>query len=98
MADVSPPRTQRRGGGKLALLFMVTSGPNNPGIWRRWLTGASPDRYSFHVHAKFPNLVIDPLFGPGRIKDVVPTEWGTVSLVQAHLALLREGLKDPENR
>ena len=78
---------------------MVKSGPNNPGIWRRWLKNASPDLYSIHVHAKFANPVRDPLFGPEqRIQDVVPTEWGTVSLVQAHLALLKEGLKDPENR
>jgi hypothetical protein len=25
------------GDGKLALLFLIKEGPNNPGVWRRWL-------------------------------------------------------------
>jgi hypothetical protein len=86
---------RRTGAGKLALLFMVKRGPNNPGIWRRWLSRAPTERYSILVHAKLG--VVDPLFRD-RCIPTVPTEWGTVSLVEAHLALLRAGLKDPDNR
>eukprot|EP00802_Teleaulax_amphioxeia_P008714 Tamp_08723.p1 GENE.Tamp_08723~~Tamp_08723.p1 ORF type:complete len:665 (-),score=164.39 Tamp_08723:203-2197(-) len=43
--------------GKLALLFLIKEGPNNPGVWRRWLQDAPADRYSITVHAKHTDLV-----------------------------------------
>jgi hypothetical protein len=129
-------------GGKLCLLFLIKRGPNNPGVWRKWLETSTQEHYSIKVHAKIPNEVYDPLFKANLI-EAVPTQWGDVSLVQvlmlmtffdlyhvpdtlyccalkigdewmgtalmndltsyasfiqAHLALLREGLKDPLNR
>ena len=76
--------------------WQIKEGPNNPGVWRRWLHAASTD-FSVWVHAKSTKDVHDPLFKDNLIGSV-PTEWGTVSLVEAHLALLRAALEDQENR
>ena len=137
-----PTRVSACNGGKLCLLFLIKRGPNNPGVWRKWLERSTQEHYSIKVHAKIPNEVYDPLFKANLI-EAVPTQWGDVSLVQvpmlmtffvlyhvpdtlycwalkfgdewmgtalmndltsyasfiqAHLALLREGLKDPLNR
>jgi hypothetical protein len=68
-------------GGKLCLLFLIKRGPNNPGVWRKWLETSTQEHYSIKVHAKIPNEVYDPLFKTNLI-EAVPTQWGDVSLVQ----------------
>ena len=140
--------------GKLALLFLIKEGPNNPGVWRRWLQDAPADRYSITVHAKHTDLVhaeqfkrnwwaslcayartraracaphththththppsLPPSLSPSLTHIThamracthtqththsippIPTKWGSVSLVEAHLELLRAALRDPQNR
>ena len=87
----------RKGGGKLALMFLVKEGPNSPGMWRQWLKDVPRERYTIQVHAKHEHLCCDPDFKANLIQSV-PTEWGTTSLVDAHIALLRAALQDPGNR
>ena len=49
------------------------------------------------MHAKFPDLVHAEMF-KGNCIPPIPTQWGSVSLVEAHLELLRKALQDPQNR
>ena len=97
MPEPSQCPIEGAGVGKIALLFMIKKGPNNSGMWRRWLHGVPGSEYSITVHAKEAQNVYAPLFKDNLI-TAVPTEWGDVSLVEAHLALLRAALKDPHNR
>jgi hypothetical protein len=78
------------------VLCMCVQG-SHKGSWRLWLQGAPAEHYSVTVHAKSPDLVHAEMF-KGNCIPPIPTQWGSVSLVEAHLELLRKSLQDPQNR
>ncbi len=61
--------------------------------------GAAQQLFSLYVHAppNAPGLASDPTFGPWRIPQQVPTQWGDHSLIDATRALLLAALGRPEN-
>jgi predicted SAM-dependent methyltransferase len=87
-----PPERQQ----KLAFLFLTRTEPNQSGLWSEFFADHSGE-YSVYMHAKHPESVKLPFWRRSLISQHLPTKWGTVSLVQATLALLREAFRDPYN-
>mmetsp|Transcript_38879 Transcript_38879/g.122517 ORF Transcript_38879/g.122517 Transcript_38879/m.122517 type:complete len:115 (+) Transcript_38879:284-628(+) len=91
MPSVSPARDH-----SIALLFLTYGEVNNPEAWAQWLRKEEADKFSVYVHAKEANKVQHDLFRRNLVK-AVDTAWGRVSLVRAHLVMLREALKESKN-
>ena len=96
----------------IAFLFLTLGEVKNPLAWEAWFHKASKEVFDIHVHAKvllglplahheislpFADQVKHPLFKNNLIQGIM-TKWGTVSLVQAHLLLLKKALKSERNR
>lgn len=83
--------------GSVALMFLTIGDVNNPDIWEGWLREANPASYDIYVHAKRKEDVQHRFFR-NRHVETVPTKWGTVSLVKAHVNLLRAAIKNKRNK
>jgi len=81
---------------KLAFLFLMRGGHNQPELWREFLDGQAND-YSVYLHAKRPRCVGDRFWRQALIKQRYATRWGDISLVKATLALMNAALADPRN-
>jgi hypothetical protein len=79
---------------KIALMFLTYGDLSQPMVWNEFLD----EKYNIYVHAKFPERIAtnSPLKGH-LIKNIVPTKWGDVSLVNATLNLLDAAMAKPEN-
>ncbi len=88
--------------GKLAFLFLIYESIEHERLWQAFLEGAEAGeaQFSLHVHAKSRTKPLAPRFEGAHLAEheVVPTEYGHVSLIHAQLALLRHALRDPANR
>ncbi|KAG8460153.1 hypothetical protein KFE25_014298 [Diacronema lutheri] len=82
--------------GKVAFMFLTRGGLNAEETWAEFLGGAPSAHFSLYAHTKTPPPP-SSLLSRARIREHVPTEWGTASLVRATLALLRAALTDEEN-
>lgn len=82
---------------KIAYLFLVYGGVNNPNVWERYFEGQDKDKYTILCHAvdreetKQTKWLADSL-----IPFWISTGWGTLGLVIAQLELTRRALFDPE--
>jgi hypothetical protein len=83
-------------GTKIAFLFLTRSGLHAEDLWVDFFRGADPSHYAIYAHSKGPPPASSLLAGR-RIAEIVDTEWGTISLVRATLALLRAALEDGAN-
>lgn len=83
--------------GRVAFLFLCREDVNHPEIWLEYFRGNELN-YSVYCHAKYPTLVTEPLFRDAVISEHFETNWADISLVRATLAMLRQALKNPENR
>eukprot|EP00960_Hanusia_phi_P060439 764506-Hanusia_phi.AAC.2 len=81
----------------IAFLFLTMGEVKNPLAWEAWFQKAPRDVFDVHVHAKFEDDVRHPLFKNNLI-PAIKTKWGTISLVQAHLLLLKKALENEGNR
>ncbi|KAJ1490124.1 core-2/I-branching enzyme-domain-containing protein [Baffinella frigidus] len=86
------------GDASVALLFLTIKDPKNPDVWESWLRDVPSSKYDIVVHAKEKGEVAHPLFKPCTMKKPVKTKWGTVSLVKAHIALMRKALENTNNQ
>lgn len=71
----------------IAFLFLTYGNPHS--IWKGWFEDFQECR--IYIHNK--NECTDPYFKQFCIKNVIDTAWGTWSLVDAHLNLLKEAMK-----
>ena len=69
----------------------------NPDVWAAWLQDVPKERWNIYVHAKEPDSVKHPLFESNLVR-AVKTKWGTVSLVKAHITLIKQALRNKNNR
>ena len=76
----------------LSLLFLTLEDVNHPKTWQRWLDAAPNGRIQVFSHSKSEKLPEGAFLRGREIGMRVETEWGEVSLVRAHLALLRSAL------
>lgn len=82
---------------KVAFLFLTRSGLNCEELWSDFFAGAEPGSFTIYAHTK-ERPPVDSLLAGRRIAEIVPTEWGTVSLVRATIALLRAALADDNTK
>jgi len=82
---------------KLAHLFLIREGLNHEIVWERFFLHHE-ETYSLYVHAKWPNSVKSRWLQRNLIEDHCDTEWGSVSIVQAELQLLKAALRTKDNR
>jgi hypothetical protein len=82
---------------KIAHLFLVRSNLNHEEIWKKYFAGHEAE-YSIYAHAKWPEQVVSPLIRGALIEPHCKTHWGHISLVEAELLLLREALKEKQNK
>jgi hypothetical protein len=80
----------------VGFLFLTRGDVNQPGIWRDYLAFAG-DRARVYAHSKNPETLPPGSFLLDRqISTRVPTAWGSISLVEATLAMMREALEDSD--
>jgi hypothetical protein len=82
---------------KVAFLFLTRSGLNCEELWSDFFAGAEPGSFSIYAHSK-ERPPVGSVLANKRINEIMPTEWGTVSLVRATLALLRAALADDNTK
>lgn len=78
---------------RVAFLFLTRSGLNCEELWSDFFAAAEPGAYNIYAHTK-ERPPAGSVLASRRIAEIVRTEWGTVSLVRATLALLRAALAD----
>ncbi|MBB5353723.1 hypothetical protein HNR46_003984 [Haloferula luteola] len=78
---------------KLGLLFLTRGDVHHPDIWREFV-GEHPDKVRVFSHPKTPDATQGGFLEGTIIPEYHKTEWGSVSLVKASLALLRTALED----
>lgn len=80
----------------VAFLFLTHADTNHPQIWNEYFESAG-ERARVFSHTKDTSLLDESSFLFGRqIEESVETAWGSVSLVEATLALLRAALQHEE--
>ena len=81
---------------KVAFLFLTRGDVHHSGVWEEYFARAN-GRASVSAHTQDIDLLSDRSFlHAGQIANKVETAWGSVSLVQATLALLKAALEDSD--
>lgn len=78
---------------KVALLFLTIKDLNHPKIWQGQIS-ANIKQFSVYIHSK--EIMENSFFKKYRIANIVPTSWGFH--VRAWQELIREAIKDPDNK
>lgn len=78
---------------KLGLLFLTRGDVNNPQIWHEFISEA-PERVRIFNHAKSQSLPVTCFLHGKQIKKHMTTAWGSLTLVQATIALMEEAMLD----
>lgn len=82
---------------KIALLFLSRSDVNHPAIWQDYVA-QSQGKAKIYSHCKdIDQLSDDSFLLPHLIAEQIPTEWASVSLVEATLALIHAAYADESN-
>lgn len=76
---------------EIAFLFLVYDNFSQPKVMKNYLSSNN-----LYIHPKYPNNV-DDYFKKYIINDLVETEWGTYSIVQATLNLLKAAYNNKNN-
>ena len=84
---------RQAGSSKLALMFLTRGDVNLPQVWRDFVA-AVPERVRIYSHPKDPAAVEGGFLEDSVIREHFETEWGSISLLRATLAMLREALED----
>ena len=78
-------------------MFLTKDNLSREEIWHNFFRNIDTDLYSIQCHPKYPEKVTQAILKSNIITNLVETQWGSASIVQAELNLLAEGLKDPLN-
>lgn len=81
---------------KIAFIFLTIDDVNHPIIWKEFFKN-NEDKYNIYVHPKNPENVTS-FFKNHIIDDLIPTQWGDVSLVDATNLLISRALKNKSNK
>ncbi len=81
---------------KIALCFLINETINNEDLWYEWLKNVDKDKYNIYIHYK-KNKKLN-YFDEYKIKENIETCWGCLGIVLAQNALLKEALKDSNNK
>ena len=80
---------------KIAFLFLIYDEINNEKLWKSFFRSCDINKYSIYIHYKYYKK--SNYFDKYKLKNIIPTEWGDISLVKAQNLLLKEALKDKNN-
>jgi hypothetical protein len=80
---------------KIAFCFLIVDKIHNHKLWENFFQDVDENKYSIYIHFK-KNFDLGK-FNKYKLKNCVPTKWGTISLVHAHNTLFQEAYKDVNN-
>lgn len=96
VAEEEPPE-EPAPEAKVAFLFLTRADVHHGGIWDEYLAKAN-GRASLFAHTQNADVLPESSFLIDRqVRDKVATGWGSVSLVNATLTMLRAALEDTGN-
>lgn len=83
---------------KIAFLFLIYDIINHENIWFNFFNGVSKNKYNIYIHYKTDNNL--DLFNEFKInkKKIINTKYADISIVKAQNILIREALKDKNNK
>jgi len=83
---------------KLAFLFLIYDVINHENIWFNFFNGISKSRYNIYIHYKTDDAL--DFFNEYKIKKskTIDTKYADISIVKAQNILIREALKDKDNK
>jgi len=82
---------------KVAFLFLTRNNLKRLDIWEEFLKG-NESRYSIYCYAKEPEAITDKLLKENIIPEYIETCWGCINVVEANIILMKNALKDPNNK
>lgn len=88
------------GHGKIAFMFMSRGDLPLEDVWRMFFEfDAHPDQYTiyWHTHVDYKPRN-DSYFKNKQMKNLIPTNWASVSVTIAQQNMIKEALKDPDNQ
>ena len=80
---------------KIAFLFLIKDKINKEELWYKFFNNIDTNKYSIYIHYK--NDIKLKYFDKYKLKNIIPTKWGDISLVYAQKLLLKEAFKDESN-
>ena len=86
---------------KVAFLFLTRNNLKRLDIWEEFLKGdktGNESRHSIYCHAKEPYAITDKLLKENIIPEYMETCWGCINVVEANIILMKNALKDPQNK
>lgn len=81
---------------KIAFLFLIYDTINLEELWKIFFTNVDKNKYTIYIHYK--NNIPLKYFEKYKLKKCIKTEYATISLVKAQNILLKEALKDKNNK
>jgi GR25 family glycosyltransferase involved in LPS biosynthesis len=81
---------------KIALCFLIYDKINHEDIWFKWLNNINKNKYNIYIHFKENKKL--KYFEQYKLKNTIDTCWGCLSIVNAQLLILKEALKDKNNK
>lgn len=79
---------------KVAFLNLTYDSFNQDNLWKQFFDSGDPDSWNLYIHSKTSPPSI---FSKYYIPNIVPTDWGHFSLVEATIEMMKEALKDEHN-
>ena len=80
---------------KIAFMFLIYDEINHENLWKLFFNNIDSNKYNIYIHYK--DYKKSDFFDKYKLKTIIPTAYGNISLVKAHNILLREALKDKNN-
>jgi hypothetical protein len=81
---------------KIAFLFLIYDEIVHEDLWAKFFKGVDPSLYTIYIHYKEDKKLKH--FEKFKLKNCVETEFADVSLIYANNVMLREALKDKDNK
>lgn len=82
----------------LAVMMLAIDSIPHHKLWTQWCRLGKPSSpCTFYLNAKFLEKIPLQMHCHQIPEPVLNTQWGHVSLIEAHMALLKEALKNPQN-
>jgi len=81
---------------KIAFLFLIYDIINHENIWFRFFNGISKNKYNIYIHYKTNDKL--EFFNEYKINKTVNTKYADISIVKAQNILIKEALKDKNNK
>ncbi len=81
---------------KIALCFLIYDKINHEDIWYKWLKNVDKSNYNIYIHYKEDKKL--KYFNNHKLSNCIPTDWCSASIVESHLLLLDQAIKDKNNR